>query len=133
MKTRLSFFLMITSFFSIISTTSCSQYDNLTSCTKGKYVGTYCSGSVINILDKNGNGKTWKGQDGTTYTNAFVASIDSVYIKSVEHPENYFKPGTIIYFNYREGGYSRPEYNLCVPEPFITITYLSLSPCLKDK
>jgi len=128
MKTRFSLFVVYVSFMSTICTTSCSQQNSMTYCIKGKYVGSYCSGSVITILDKNGIGKTWKGQDGTNYTNAVVASVDSIYIKSVEHPENYFKAGKIFYFKYRDGGYPRPEYNLCVPEPFITITYLSLTP-----
>ena len=132
MKTKLSLFVICISFFSIISTTSCSQQDILTYCIKGQYVGSYCSGSVISILDKNGIGKTWQGQDGTNYSNAIVASIDSTYIKNVEHPENYFKQGTIFYFKYRVGGYPRLEYNLCEPAPFVTITYLSLTPCLKN-
>jgi hypothetical protein len=129
MKKRLPLFVMYISFLFTISVTSCSQQSGLAYCIKGQYVGSYCSGSVINILDKTGIGKTWKGQDGTNYTNAVVASIDSIYIKSVVHPDNYFKQGTIFYFKYRDGGYPRLEYNLCEPAPFITITYLSLSPC----
>ena len=68
---------------------------------KGQYVGTYCDGHVITVLDNSGIGKTWQGYDGTTYTNAVVASVDSTYIKGIAHPEVYFQKG-ITYVSFYE-------------------------------
>jgi hypothetical protein len=99
-------------------------------CIKGMFVGPYCFGSVIQILDQSGIGKNWNNQfNGLQYTNCVLASVDSVYFKSIIDPERYFSKDSIFYFKYIEGGYSSQLFIICEPSPFITITSLSLVPC----
>ncbi|MEI6050975.1 MAG: hypothetical protein WCS03_18960 [Bacteroidota bacterium] len=112
---------------------SCEKGNQINTCTKGMYIGSYCDGLVIKILDSSSIGKSWKATYGPeTYEKSVVASVDSVYIKLVD-VNQYFIPGTVFYFNYVNGGYPRKTDNICVPEPFITITSLSTKPCQTNK
>ncbi len=99
-------------------------------CVKGMYIGDYCSGYAIKILDNSKIGKNWNGMyDSKVYENSVVASVDSIYLKSVVQISQYFTPGSVFYFKYIDGGYPRPEFNICDPSAFITITSLSVTPC----
>lgn len=99
-------------------------------CIKGMFIGYYCEGCVIKILDNSNIGKSWNGMyDSKVYENSVVASVDSIYIKTVTGVNQYFTSGSIFYFKYIDGGYPRKEFNICDPSPFITITSLSTSPC----
>jgi hypothetical protein len=99
-------------------------------CIKGMFIGYYCEGCVIKILDNSNIGKSWSGMyDSKLYENSVVASVDSIYIKTVPGVNQYFTSGSIFYFKYIDGGYPRKEFNICNPSPFITITSLSISPC----
>lgn len=99
-------------------------------CTKGMFVGNYCNGCVIKILDNSSIGKNWKGMyDSKVYENSVVASIDTNYIKTVAGANNFFTTGKIFYFKYIDGGYPSLQFNICDPSAFITINYLSSSPC----
>jgi hypothetical protein len=96
-------------------------------CIKGKYVGTYCGGIVIQILDQSTIGKNWNNQfNDLQYINCVVASVDSVYLKSIIDPGRYFTRDSIFYFKYIDGGYPSQLFIICEPSPFITITSLSL-------
>jgi hypothetical protein len=103
-------------------------------CIKGMFIGYYCDGLVIKILDESDIGKSWRATYGTeVYENSVVASIDSIYIKSVPKVDQYFTQGSIFYFQYINGGYPRKQFNICDPSPFITITLLSSTPCPNNK
>lgn len=106
-----------------------SDFDS-SQCIQGKYIGSYCFGSVIQILDTNTIGKNWKNHfNGLQYVNCVLASIDSIYYKSIIDPSRYFSKDSIFYFKYIDGGYSSKLFVICEPSPFITITFLSPSPC----
>jgi hypothetical protein len=99
-------------------------------CIKGMFIGYYCEGFVIKILDNSNIGKSWNGMyDSKVYENSVVASVDSIYIKTITGVNHYFTSGSIFYFKYIDGGYPRKEFNICDPSPFITITSMSTSPC----
>lgn len=105
----------------------------INNCIKGKFIDTYCEGIVIQILDEADIGIDWNGMyDDKLFTNSVVASVDSLMAKSIATPEIYFSTDSVFYFKYINGGYPRKQYNLCEPSSFITITYVSKSPCKKD-
>ena len=113
----------------IIISDSCER-TTTNECIKGMFLGYYCDGCVIKILDKSGIGKNWKATYTTeVYENSVVASVDSNYIKSSPGIEQYLTQGSTFYFQYVDGGYPRKQYNICEPSPFITITSLSSTPC----
>jgi hypothetical protein len=98
-------------------------------CVHGRYVGRYCGGDVIQILDGHKIGKDWRGIfDDTQYTNSVVASIDSLLVKRID--TSYFSEGYEFYFQYTEGGYGRKTFENCEPSASITITSVSKDPCL---
>lgn len=102
-------------------------------CIKAKFIGTYCEGIVIQIIDGADIGIDWNGMyDGKSYTNSVVASVDSLLAKSIEVPEIYFSVDSVFYFKYNNGGYPRNHYNLCEPSAFITISYISKNRCEQD-
>ena len=98
-------------------------------CIKGMYLGRYCGGAVIQIMDKRIEGKKWKSDD-RTYENCLVVNFDSTVFNSAYYPEpSYSEPGSIFYFKFKEGGYPRRTFDYCEPSPFITITFTSPTPC----
>ena len=123
--------LVFISLASIIILMGCTSSESVESrCIKGKYLGPYCSGWVIQILDGKVQGKAWTGMfDKRVYTNSFVASVDTIAIKGVSDPFNLSKD-SVFFFNFKEGGYPRQEFNVCEPAPFITITTVYPEPCL---
>jgi hypothetical protein len=118
----------------IIVSDSCER-TTTKECIKGMFLGYYCDGCVIKILDNSDIGKNWKATYTTeVYENSVVASVDSNYIKSYPGIEQYLTQGSTFYFQYVDGGYPRKQYNICEPSPFITITSLSSTPCkVNDK
>jgi len=113
------------------SCTTLSKDEN--KCVKGKFIDTYCSGYVIQILDNSVKGKEWEGShNGKLYKNSLVASFDTTIFTTGTHPDPLnTELDSIFYFKFREGGYPRQEFNICEPSPFITITYTSPNPCLE--
>jgi hypothetical protein len=98
------------------------------------YTGNYCEGIVVKILDDHKIGKNWDSMDGTvSYTNSILASVDSLLIKSLSNPASYFSKDSIFYFQYKDGGYARKQYNVCEPSSFVTITFVSKNPCIKNE
>lgn len=68
---------------------------------KGKYIKPYCDGALIEILDGNKIGTTFKDYYGTdTFKNSVVANIDTNYLKN--HPEivKVLVKDSIFYFDY---------------------------------
>lgn len=57
-------------------------------CIKGKYLGKYCEGVVIQILDDADIGKDWENMyTNQLYSNAVVASLDSLLTESGYSPD----------------------------------------------
>lgn len=112
---------------------SCEDQDLHSDCLHGKYIGDYCEGAVIQILDDHKIGRDWNNPFTTfgpeTYTNSVVASIDTLIAKEID--PDFFSPGVEFYFKYRDGGYVRKQFSNCEPSAFITITFISENPCLK--
>lgn len=103
-------------------------------CVRGRYVGPYCEGIVVEILDDHKIGQYWKSTYGTeTYSNSVVASIDTTLLRSLSSAESYFMEDSIFFFQYRDGGYARKLYNVCDPSPFITIFFVSKNSCDTDE
>lgn len=109
---------------------SCEDQDLRSDCVRGRYIGTYCEGAVIQILSDHRIGKDWKGMfSDEVYTNSVVASIDTLIAKGID--PDFLTLDAEFYFKYRDGGYARKEFSICEPSAFITITYISENPCLK--
>lgn len=107
---------------------SCNEVDSPSQldCVRGKFVGYYCEGIVIKILDNNDIGTDWIGMfDSKTYENSVVASIDSLLTKNLSNHSSLFPADSIFYFDYKHGGYPRIQYNICDPSAYITITNIS--------
>ena len=105
-------------------------------CVKGKYLGRYCEGFVIQILDDSKIGRDWDSMhDSATYSNSVVASVDSLLLNSLSSGQSahYFSEGSVFFFQYKEGGYPRRQYNICEPSPFITISFLSKEACVDNE
>lgn len=117
----------------VIMSDYCDRENSITltnTCIKGMFIGYYCEGCVIKIMDNSNIGKNWNATYGNEiYENSVVASIDTIYLKSTVGIEKYLTKGSIFYFQYKEGGYPRKQYNICDPPPFITITLITSSPC----
>lgn len=127
--------LVISSLF-IFLNVSCEKADegDQTTCVKGKYIGTYCEGMAIEIIDDNKIGSDFIGMfDNKKYTNTIIASVDSVLLNSMQNPDAYFTKDSIFYFKYKNGGYPRLTYNICEPSSSITLTYISKQPCNEIK
>jgi len=98
-------------------------------CVKGKFIGFYCDGVVIQILDNHTIGKDWKNQfNSIFYKNSVIASMDSIVFKRSFKTSVFFKD-SVFYFQYKDGGYPRVQYNLCEPVPFITVFAISKNLC----
>ena len=132
MKTKFSYLIHLTS---ILLAFGCDSEKVITKgCVKGMYTGNYCEGIVVKILDGHEIGKDWDSMDGTvSYTNSIVASVDSLLIKRLSNPTSFFTKDSIFYFQYKEGGYPRKQYNVCEPSSFITISFISKNPCNKNE
>lgn len=132
MKTRISYLTHLTS---ILLVFGCESDNAVTKdCVKGMYTGSYCEGIVIKILDSHRIGRNWHSMDGTvSYTNSIVASVDSLFLKSLSNPTSYFTKDSIFYFQYKKGGYPRKQFNVCEPASFLTITFVSKHPCIKNE
>jgi hypothetical protein len=132
MKTRFSYLIHLTS---ILFAFGCDSGKAITKdCVKGQYTGNYCEGIVVKVLDDHKIGKSWNSLNGTvSYANSIVASVDSLLLKSLSNPTSYFSKDSIFYFQYREGGYPRKQYNVCEPASFLTISFVSKNPCTKNE
>ncbi|MCH7414339.1 hypothetical protein MM213_12645 [Belliella sp. R4-6] len=104
------------------------------SCIKGRYIGSYCEGVVVEIMNESDIGKNWEGMfDSKEYTNSVVASIDTIFLSTIdnrEEIEKFILDGNVFYFQYKLGGYPRKEFDICEPSSFITIFNISTIPCL---
>jgi hypothetical protein len=110
---------------------SCEDQDLKSDCILGKYIGSYCEGAVVQILDNNKIGRDWKSMfSDEVYTNSVVASIDTLMAKGLA--PDFFSTDSVFYFKYRNGGYARKQFNVCEPSAFITITFISKKPCLNE-
>jgi len=112
--------------------TSCTDFPQVKNeCIKGKFIGTYCSGYIIQILDNSNIGKTWKSElYGTEYKNCLVANLDTTVFKIPTYNDALnMSSDSIIYFKFQQGGYPRRNFNICEPVPFVRITYTSTDPC----
>lgn len=99
-------------------------------CVQGKYIGNYCEGAVIQLTDNKEIGKTWKSMyTNQIYQNCVIASFDTTVFEGATG-SLFVQKDSLLYFQYRAGGYPRKQYNICEPSPFITITSLSINPCL---
>lgn len=126
---RIALLILSIVFFSF----SCEDQDLKSDCVHGKYIGDYCGGAVIQILDDHKIGRDWDNPFTTfgpeTYTNSVVASIDTLISTGID--PDFFSLGAEFFFKYRDGGYARKEFSNCEPSAFITITFISENPCLK--
>jgi hypothetical protein len=112
--------VLILSIFSACTKTENSLNRN---CIEGKFMGFYCEGAVIQIVDNSNIGRDWISLDGSKiYEHSIVASIDTLLTKDIDDNISLFSSDSIFYFKYREGGYARKQYNYCEPSPFLTIT-----------
>lgn len=100
----------------------------------GKYIGNYCEGAVVQILDNHKIGRDWKNPFTTfgpeAYVNSVVASIDTLIAKKLD--PDFFSTESVFYFKYREGGYGRKQFSNCEPSAFITITFISKNRCVNE-
>jgi hypothetical protein len=103
-------------------------------CVRGKYIGSYCEGIAIEIIDNSKIGKNWTGTyDNKLYSNSIVVSLDSTLLINTQNLDSYFSKDSTFYFKYKEGGYPRKQYNVCDPSASITIISLSKNPCNENK
>ncbi|MCL6260906.1 hypothetical protein M3O96_17515 [Aquiflexum sp. TKW24L] len=110
---------------------SCEDQDLKLDCIRGKYIGNYCEGAVIQILDDHKIARDWKSMfSDEVYTNSVVASIDTLIAKGLD--PDFFSTDAVFYFKYREGGYGRKQFSICEPSAFVTITYISKNPCVNE-
>lgn len=99
-------------------------------CVRGKYVGQYCDGSIIQILDDHKIGRDWDSIfEDKHYENCFLASIDSTLTNQVKFPMVFASNDSVFYFRFVEGAYERKQYSLCLPVPFVTIIFASNNSC----
>lgn len=99
-------------------------------CVKGKYIGGYCSGFVIEILDNSGIGKDLNlSMIGKQVKNGVIAHIDTSLAKPYHKIEALFPEDSIFYFTYKYGKYPPKAFILCPQEASIIITSVSPSPC----
>jgi hypothetical protein len=109
---------------------SCQNEETPNDCVRGKYLGDYCGGKIVQVLDDHRIGSNWKSAFGPEhYINSLVASIDTAAFGSAPVLVSIFSPDSLFYFKYRDGGYPRKEYNNCQPGPWITITFISDRSC----
>jgi hypothetical protein len=103
-------------------------------CVRGKFIGNYCDGYVIQLLDNRVKGKDWEGMhNGNIYKNSLVASLDTTVFNSTSFPDPLnTRSDSIFYFKFKEGGYPRQKFNVCEPSPFVTVTITSPNPCLEQ-
>lgn len=107
----------------IVLSFSCDEDSGLP-CIKGKYLGQYCDGAVIQILDGHNIGKDWDSIfDDKHYENSVLASVDTALTKQGHFPDAFVSIDSVFYFHYIDGGYARKQYSNCQPTPFITITF----------
>jgi len=106
----------------------CVEDDTLqTDCIRGKYLGNYCEGAVVQILGEHKIGRDWKSMfSDEVYTNSVVASIDTLMAKDLD--PDFFSTGAEFHFKYRDGGYGRKQFSVCEPSAFIIITFVSKIP-----
>lgn len=110
---------------------SCEDQELKSDCVFGKYIGNYCEGVVVQIQDDHKIGRDWKSMfSDEFYTNSVVASIDTLMAKGID--PNFFSSDSVLYFKYRDGGYGRKQFSICEPSAFITITFISKSPCQNE-
>lgn len=110
---------------------SCEDQDLGADCVYGKYTGDYCEGAVIQILDDHKIGRDWTSMfSDEVYTKSVVASIDTLISMGLN--PDFFSVGTEFYFTYRDGGFGRKQFSICEPSSFITITFISKTPCLNE-
>lgn len=103
-------------------------------CVKGKYLGLYCEGVAVQILDGDSIGRDWFATYGDQhYKSSVVASIDTLLTKQGFNPSILNAEDSVFYFQYRKGGYARKQYNVCDPSPFITITFISRENCRQNE
>ena len=104
-------------------------------CVKGKFLGSYCEGAVFQIIDDHKIGMDWKDMYGTRmYRNSIVATIDSTLGGSVHNWNSYVTTtDSVFFFKYRDGGYPRKQYNICEPDAFLTITFISQTGCSNNE
>ena len=123
-------FLIQLSVFALAS--SCThQAQSPSLCVKGKYLGPFCVGHLIEILDNHTLGSELKGVNGKLYKNESVVDFDT----------NSFKPpitikifprDSVFYFQYKDGGYPRFDMKACGPSASIIIINISSNPCLSN-
>jgi hypothetical protein len=103
--------------------------DRQSACGKGKYLGQYCDGAVIQILGEHNPGRDWDSIfEDKHYENCFLASIDST-LTNQHFPRVFISNDSVFYFRFVDGGYARKQYSLCLPDPFVTITFVSNQSC----
>jgi hypothetical protein len=126
--------LIATLLLTLFCISSCIEDNIGNSCVKGRYIGTYCEGAIIEILDDNNIGIDWVGMfNSNKYTNSIVASIDTVFLSEInnrEEIEKFILDGNTFYFQYKLGGYPRKKFNICEPSSFVTIFNISKNQCL---
>ena len=113
----------------------CRQDNSFKSdCIRGMYIGEYCEGIVIKILDDHEIGRDWENifDNSIIYRNSVVASIDTLMVNTTSINSDLLSPDSVFYFKYRDGGYGRKQFNICEPSAFITITYVSNKQCQYD-
>jgi hypothetical protein len=127
MKTRLAVILI-----SALFTLSCVDEPEESPCVQGKYLGEYCEGVIVQILDESTIGSDLSSMFGDEmYANSVVVSMDTLLTKNIE--SSIFASDSAFYFNYTEGGYPRKQFNICEPSASITITHVSKQPCVDHK
>ncbi len=108
--------------------TTCNDSDN--KCIRGKFLNYYCEGVAIKVLSDSKIGVNWNHPLWSSYMheNVVIASIDSALEVNIENFKDFITTDSLVYFEYRDGGYPQKQYNLCYPAPFITITGISTDP-----
>lgn len=127
LKGKVTILVLIMGLFSF----ACEEQLMESDCVYGRYVGEYCEGVVVQILDDHKIGNNWQSMfSDETYSNSVVASIDTLMAKKID--SGLFSEGSEFHFKYKDGGYGRKQYSVCEPSASITITYLSEQPCVKN-
>ena len=109
--------------------------DDEKGCIKGKYIANYCTGYVIQVVSKHDVGKEWKSlESGEVFSNCLIAHLDTTVFRHSDYtdPLN-TKSDSVFFLQFREGSYPRQHFNICSPEPFVTLTFASPNPCLEGR
>ena len=101
-----------------------------TPCMQGRYIGSNCSGFIIQILDNSDIGKdVYLPSSGSKIKNSVIAQIDTSLAKTRLESSELIPKDIIFHFTYVNGCYPQKAFIYCPQKASIIITSISSKPC----